>query len=57
MFEQLHASAQPLSAVELSRALGTSEDATERLLCACVGLELLKSHANTDGEGKHFYTN
>ncbi|KAA0715364.1 Acetylserotonin O-methyltransferase [Triplophysa tibetana] len=50
VFEQLHASAQPLSAVELSRALGTSEDATERLLSACVGLELLNTHTDTDGE-------
>ncbi|XP_055070769.2 acetylserotonin O-methyltransferase [Misgurnus anguillicaudatus] len=50
VFEQLHASAQPLSSADLAQALGLSSDATERLLSACVGLELLNTQTNPAGE-------
>uniref|UniRef100_A0AAY4DXI2 Acetylserotonin O-methyltransferase n=1 Tax=Denticeps clupeoides TaxID=299321 RepID=A0AAY4DXI2_9TELE len=43
VFECLHDSERPLSAAEVARALGTSEDGTERLLSACAGLELLSA--------------
>ncbi|XP_067266045.1 acetylserotonin O-methyltransferase [Chanodichthys erythropterus] len=38
-----------MSASQLAQALNTSEDGTERLLSACVGLELLNAHTNPDG--------
>ncbi|XP_030642903.1 acetylserotonin O-methyltransferase [Chanos chanos] len=49
VFDHLHASERPLSAVEVAQDLGTSVDGTERLLSACVGLELLKAQT-TDGQ-------
>ncbi|XP_052004470.1 acetylserotonin O-methyltransferase-like [Xyrauchen texanus] len=50
VFEQLHASERPLSAGELAERLRSSEDGTARLLSACVGLELLTAHTNTDSQ-------
>ncbi|XP_035250325.1 acetylserotonin O-methyltransferase [Anguilla rostrata] len=44
VYDFLLASERPLSAVELAQGLGTSEDGMERLLSACVGLQLLTSH-------------
>lgn len=50
MYDFLLASERPLSAAEVAEGLGTSEDGTERLLSACVGLQLLTSHPS-DTEG------
>ncbi|CAM4599656.1 unnamed protein product [Leuciscus chuanchicus] len=47
VFELLNESA--MSASQLSECLSTSEDGTERLLSACVGLELLNAHTHPDG--------
>ncbi|XP_050974510.1 acetylserotonin O-methyltransferase isoform X2 [Labeo rohita] len=55
VFEQLHESQRPLSVSELAVSLGCSEDGTERLLNACVSLELL--NANTDPHGTVVYSN
>nr|AMK49335.1 hydroxyindole-O-methyltransferase [Labeo catla] len=55
VFEQLHESQRPLSVSELAGSLGCSEDGTERLLNACVSLELL--NADTDTHGTVFYSN
>ncbi|XP_067300773.1 acetylserotonin O-methyltransferase isoform X1 [Pseudorasbora parva] len=49
VFELLNASPQPMSAAQIAQTLSTSEDGTERLLSACVGLELLTAHTHTDG--------
>ncbi|KAL0185099.1 hypothetical protein M9458_020795 [Cirrhinus mrigala] len=51
VFEQLHESQRPLSVSELAAALGCSEDGTERLLNACVSLELLNANADPHGTG------
>ncbi|XP_073702375.1 acetylserotonin O-methyltransferase [Garra rufa] len=55
VFEHLHESPHPLSVSDLAAALGCSEDGTERLLNACVSLELLT--ANTDPHGTVVYSN
>ncbi|KAK7154654.1 hypothetical protein R3I94_007853 [Phoxinus phoxinus] len=47
VFELLNESAMSVS--QLSECLSTSEDGTERLLSACVGLELLNAHTPPDG--------
>lgn len=44
VFDLLLGAERPLSAEEISRALGTSVDGTERLLAACSGLQLLNIH-------------
>nr|XP_023673271.1 acetylserotonin O-methyltransferase [Paramormyrops kingsleyae] len=44
VFDFLLASQRPLSAAEVAEGLGTSRDGTERLLSACVGLQLLTAH-------------
>ncbi|TTK00928.1 Acetylserotonin O-methyltransferase [Bagarius yarrelli] len=50
VFDHLHASEHPLTAEEVAQELGTNKDGTERLLSACVGLELLISRLNEKGE-------
>ncbi|XP_036397215.1 acetylserotonin O-methyltransferase [Megalops cyprinoides] len=54
VYDLLLASGQPLSAAEVARGLGTSEDGMERLLSACVGLQLLTAQA---GDDKVLYSN
>ncbi|XP_068429027.1 acetylserotonin O-methyltransferase [Clinocottus analis] len=44
VFDVLLASERPLSAEEISQAVGASLDGTQRLLAACTGLELLNTH-------------
>ncbi|XP_077473371.1 acetylserotonin O-methyltransferase [Stigmatopora argus] len=44
VFDVLLGSGRPLSAEEISQALGANLDGTERLLAACSGLELLETH-------------
>ncbi|XP_053352200.1 acetylserotonin O-methyltransferase [Clarias gariepinus] len=55
VFDHLHASERPLTAEELAQELGTNRDGTERLLSACVGLELLITQA--DAKGQVVYSN
>ncbi|RXN17413.1 acetylserotonin O-methyltransferase [Labeo rohita] len=55
LVSKLHESQRPLSVSELAVSLGCSEDGTERLLNACVSLELL--NANTDPHGTVVYSN
>ncbi|XP_053536648.1 acetylserotonin O-methyltransferase [Ictalurus punctatus] len=55
VFDHLHASGRPLTAEEVAQELGTSKDGTERLLSACVGLELLS--AQSDETGRVVYSN
>ncbi|TNN03147.1 hypothetical protein fugu_000176 [Takifugu bimaculatus] len=54
VFDLLLGAERPLSAEEISRALGTSVDGTERLLAACSGLELLNIHQDN---GRCLYSN
>lgn len=42
---------RPLSAEEISQAVGASLDGTQRLLAACSGLQLLNTHQD-DGRGR-----
>lgn len=44
VFDALLGAERPLSAEEISRAIGASLDGTERLLAACTGLQLLNAH-------------
>ncbi|XP_030614322.1 acetylserotonin O-methyltransferase [Archocentrus centrarchus] len=44
VFDVLLGSERPLSAEEISKAVGASLDGTERLLAACTGLQLLIRH-------------
>lgn len=44
VFDLLLGAERPLSAEEISQAVGTSVDGTERLLAACAGLQLLNIH-------------
>ncbi|KAK5890584.1 hypothetical protein CesoFtcFv8_014093 [Champsocephalus esox] len=44
VFDVLLAAERPLSAEEISQAIGASLDGTERLLAACAGLQLLNTH-------------
>lgn len=44
VFDVLLRAERPLSAEEISQAVGTSVDGTERLLAACAGLQLLNIH-------------
>ncbi|XP_012705582.2 acetylserotonin O-methyltransferase [Fundulus heteroclitus] len=54
VFDVLLAAERPLSAEEISQAVGASVDGTQRLLAACTGLQLL----NTQWEdGQAFYSN
>jgi len=52
VFDVLLASERPLSAEEVSQAVGASLDGTQRLLAACTGLQLLNTHQD-DGHGQH----
>ncbi|XP_034741959.1 acetylserotonin O-methyltransferase [Etheostoma cragini] len=54
VFDVLLASERPLSAEEISQAIGASLDGTQRLLAACSGLQLLNTHQDN---GQVFYSN
>ncbi|XP_061735890.1 acetylserotonin O-methyltransferase [Nerophis ophidion] len=54
VFDVLLAAARPLSAEEISRAVGASLDGAERLLAACSGLQLLEAHRH---DGRVSYSN
>nr|XP_057938585.1 acetylserotonin O-methyltransferase [Doryrhamphus excisus] len=54
VFDVLLAAARPLSAEEISQAVGASLDGTERLLAACSGLQLLETHQDN---GQVSYSN
>ncbi|XP_032422674.1 acetylserotonin O-methyltransferase [Xiphophorus hellerii] len=54
VFDVLLAAQRPLSAEEISQAVGTSLDGTQRLLAACTGLQLLNTHWDS---GQVFYSN
>nr|XP_040056690.1 acetylserotonin O-methyltransferase isoform X2 [Gasterosteus aculeatus aculeatus] len=54
VFDVLLAADHPLSAEEVSRAVGASLDGTERLLAACAGLQLLNTHRQ---DGQVLYSN
>lgn len=51
VFDVLHTAGRPLSAEDVSKAIGASLDGTERLLAACAGLQLLQTHCD-DGQGQ-----
>ncbi|TRZ02348.1 hypothetical protein DNTS_019001 [Danionella cerebrum] len=51
IFDLLDSSARPLSALQVSEALHTSLDGADRLLSVCVGLELLNTLRDTEGNG------
>lgn len=55
VFDHLHASERPLTTEDVSQELGTSKDGTERLLSACVGLELLNAQYDEKGQGTLTY--
>ncbi|KAJ4933506.1 hypothetical protein JOQ06_030332 [Pogonophryne albipinna] len=54
VFDVLLAAERPLSAEEISHAIGASLDGTERLLAACAGLQLLNTHRDN---GQVCYSN
>ncbi|XP_056294125.1 acetylserotonin O-methyltransferase [Pseudoliparis swirei] len=54
VFDVLLASERPLSAEEVSQAVGASLDGTQRLLAACTGLQLLNTHQD---DGHVCYSN
>ncbi|XP_008303992.1 acetylserotonin O-methyltransferase, partial [Stegastes partitus] len=54
VFDVLLGAERPLSAEEISEAVGASLDGTERLLAACSGLQLLNIHQDN---GRVFYSN
>ncbi|AWP12947.1 Methyl transferase [Scophthalmus maximus] len=54
VFDVLLAAECPLSAEEISQAVGASLDGTERLLAACTGLQLLNTHQE---HGRVLYSN
>lgn len=54
VFDALLGAERPLSAEEISRAIGASLDGTERLLAACAGLQLLNAHQQ-DTQGQLHY--
>ncbi|XP_040056688.2 acetylserotonin O-methyltransferase [Gasterosteus aculeatus] len=54
VFDVLLAADHPLSAEDVSRAVGASLDGTERLLAACAGLQLLNTHRQ---DGQVLYSN
>lgn len=51
VFDALLGAERPLSAEEISQAVGASLDGTERLLAACTGLQLLNTHQD-DRQGQ-----
>lgn len=55
VFDALLGAEHPLSAEEVSQAVGASLDGTQRLLAACTGLQLLNTHRD-EGQGKHTHT-
>ncbi|XP_072253804.1 acetylserotonin O-methyltransferase [Leuresthes tenuis] len=54
VFDVLSSAERPLSAEEISQAVGASLDGTCRLLAACTGLQLLNTHQDND---QVFYSN
>ncbi|XP_045910026.1 acetylserotonin O-methyltransferase [Micropterus dolomieu] len=54
VFDVLLGAERPLSAEEISQAVGASLDGTQRLLAACTGLQLLNTHQDN---GQVFYSN
>ncbi|XP_015259621.1 PREDICTED: acetylserotonin O-methyltransferase isoform X1 [Cyprinodon variegatus] len=54
VFDVLLAAERPLSAEEISQVVGASLDGMQRLLAACTGLQLLKTHQD---QGQVFYSN
>ncbi|KAM9802742.1 acetylserotonin O-methyltransferase [Syngnathus typhle] len=48
VFDVLSCAGRPLSADEISQAVGASLDGTQRLLAACCGLQLLETHQQND---------
>ncbi|KAM9710288.1 acetylserotonin O-methyltransferase [Menidia menidia] len=54
VFDALSSADRPLSAEEISQAVGASLDGTQRLLAACTGLQLLNTHREED---QVFYSN
>ncbi|KAM6934500.1 acetylserotonin O-methyltransferase [Xenentodon cancila] len=54
LFDVLSGAGRPLSAEEISQAVGASLDGTERLLAACTGLQLLNTHRDNS---QVFYSN
>ncbi|XP_049449792.1 acetylserotonin O-methyltransferase [Epinephelus fuscoguttatus] len=54
VFDVLLAAERPLSAEEISQAVGASLDGTQRLLAACAGLQLLNTHQDN---GRVLYSN
>ncbi|XP_028993253.1 acetylserotonin O-methyltransferase [Betta splendens] len=54
VFDVLLGAQRPLSAAEVSQAVGASLDGTQRLLAACTGLELLEAHQD---DGQVLYSN
>lgn len=55
VFDVLLGAQHPLSAEEVSQAVGASLDGTQRLLAACTGLQLLNTHQD-NGQGKYMHT-
>lgn len=54
VFDALLGAGRPLSAEEISQAIGASLDGTERLLAACTGLQLLNAHRD-DRQGQQHH--
>ncbi|XP_058478508.1 acetylserotonin O-methyltransferase [Solea solea] len=54
VYDVLLGAGRPLSAEEISQAIGASLDGTERLLAACTGLQLLSTHKD---DGRVLYSN
>ncbi|KAM8748762.1 acetylserotonin O-methyltransferase [Acanthopagrus latus] len=54
VFDVLLGAERPLSAEEISQAVGASLDGTQRLLAACSGLQLLHTHQD---DGRVLYSN
>lgn len=54
VFDALLDAERPLSAEEISQAIGASLDGTERLLAACTGLQLLNAHRD-DRQGQQHH--
>lgn len=52
VFDVLSAAGHPLSAEEISQAVGASLDGTERLLTTCSILQLLNTHQD-NGQGQN----
>lgn len=55
VFDLLLSAERPLSAEEISQAIGASLDGIQRLLAACTGLKLLNT-LQDNGQGQHTHT-